>query len=350
MAGALIGIAGAIGALGGVGINLVLRASYLSAAHSATMAFWVFLGCYVLCATITWFAYVRTAQCGSRHAVEEARCGAGMTRKSLVVVGHGMVGHRFVEAVRDRDPDGRWQITVLCEEPTPAYDRVALSSYVGSWDRAVLALPGNDYATDEFVELRTAVRATAIDREARVVTTSAGDALSYDALVLATGSYAFVPPIPGNDLDRCFVYRTLDDLDAIRAAAAPGAPAIVVGGGLLGLEAANALRLMGMTPHVRRVRPPADAGSGRRRRRCGAGRLGDRVGPARCTPACPQPRSRRTTTDCGLRCPTARRSTPGCWCSPPASGPATNWPAPAASTIAERGGVLTDIGCRTSDP
>ena len=147
-----------------------------------------------------------------------------MTRKSLVVVGHGMVGHRFVEAMRDRDRDGRWHIIVLCEEPTPAYDRVALSSYVGSWDRAALALPGNDYAADGFVELRTDVRATAIDRDARVVTTSAGDDVGYDALVLATGSYPFVPPIPGKDLDRCFVYRTLDDLDAIRAAVEPLAP------------------------------------------------------------------------------------------------------------------------------
>jgi hypothetical protein len=101
----------------------------------------------------------------------------------------------MVEAVRDRDRDGRWQITVLCEEPTPAYDRVALSSYVGSWDRTELALPGNDYATDEFVELRTGGRARAIDRDARVVTPSTGDRTGYDALVLATGSYPFVPPV-----------------------------------------------------------------------------------------------------------------------------------------------------------
>jgi nitrite reductase (NADH) large subunit len=164
-----------------------------------------------------------------------------------------MVGHRFVEALRDRDDDGRWQVTVLCEEPTPAYDRVALSSYVGRWDRAALAMAGNDYAEDHLVALRVGERVTGIDREARVVTTSAGDRIGYDALVLATGSYPFVPPIPGKDLDGCFVYRTLDDLDAIREAAEaaePGATAVVVGGGLLGLEAANALRLLGMTPHV----------------------------------------------------------------------------------------------------
>jgi nitrite reductase (NADH) large subunit len=170
--------------------------------------------------------------------------------QSVVVVGHGMVGHRFIEALRDRDHNGRWHITVLCEEPTPAYDRVGLSSYVDSWDRTALALPGNDYAGDDLVELRVGERATTIDRQTRTVTTSTGECIGYDALVLATGSYPFVPPIPGKDLDRCFVYRTLDDLDAIRAAAQPGAAAVVVGGGLLGLEAANALRLLGMTPHV----------------------------------------------------------------------------------------------------
>lgn len=77
--------------------------------------------------------------------------------------------------------------------------------------------------------------------------------IGYDALVLATGSYAFVPPVPGHDVEGCFVYRTLDDLDGIRAAAEAAGPAavgVVVGGGLLGLEAANALRLLGMTPHV----------------------------------------------------------------------------------------------------
>jgi nitrite reductase (NADH) large subunit len=178
--------------------------------------------------------------------------------KSVVVVGHGMVGHRFVEALRDRDRDGAWRVIVLCEEPTPAYDRVALSSYVGSWDRSALAMAGNDYAGDDLVDLRIGERATAIDRDARVVTTSAGDRITYDALVLATGSYPFVPPIPGKDLDRCFVYRTLDDLDAIRTtveAAEPGAVGLVVGGGLLGLEAANALRLLGMTPHVVELAP-----------------------------------------------------------------------------------------------
>src|SRR3546814_7853973 len=84
-------------------------------------------------------------------------------------------------------------------------------------------------------------------KDARTVTTTTGETISYDALVMATGSYPFVPPVPGHDGDGCFVYRTLDDLDGIRAAAekaGPCAVGVVVGGGLLGLEAANALSLM----------------------------------------------------------------------------------------------------------
>ncbi|MGB3168933.1 MAG: nitrite reductase large subunit NirB [Rhodococcus sp. (in: high G+C Gram-positive bacteria)] len=173
--------------------------------------------------------------------------------KNAVVIGHGMVGHRFVEALRARDDSGDWKVTVLCEEALPAYDRVGLSSYVGAWDHKELALAGNDYPGDTAVDMRLGVRADSVDRTARTVTTSTGETVDYDALVFATGSYPFVPPIAGHDLDGCFVYRTLDDLDRIRAraeAAGPGAVGVVVGGGLLGLEAANALKKLGMTPHV----------------------------------------------------------------------------------------------------
>ncbi|WP_280233599.1 nitrite reductase large subunit NirB [Nocardia cyriacigeorgica] len=191
-------------------------------------------------------------------------------RKTVVVAGHGMVGHRFVEALRSRDEAGRWQVVILSEEQLPAYDRVGLSSYVGAWDPSALALPGNEYAGDDLVELRLGQRAESIDRAARKLTTSTGETLGYDALVLATGSYAFVPPVPGHDNAECFVYRTLDDLDGIRATAAAageGAHGVVIGGGLLGLEAANALRLLGMTPHVieyndRLMPAQVDAGGG----------------------------------------------------------------------------------------
>lgn len=181
--------------------------------------------------------------------------------RTVVVVGHGMVAHRFVEALRARDVDGAWKIIVLAEETDAAYDRVGLTAYTAGWDRAELALPGNDYAGDDGVRLLLNARVTEIDRTARVVVTAAGERFGYDALVLATGSYAFVPPVPGHDLPGCHVYRTLDDLDAIRADVTATLDAghtgvgVVVGGGLLGLEAANALRGFGMTPHVVEMAP-----------------------------------------------------------------------------------------------
>jgi nitrite reductase (NADH) large subunit len=139
--------------------------------------------------------------------------------RHVIVVGHGMVGHRLVEALRARDASGSWRITVLSEEADAAYDRVGLTSYTESWDRNLLALPGNDYAGDERVRLLLNTRVTEIDRATKSVVTADGERHSYDALVLATGSYAFVPPVPGHDLPACHVYRTLDDLDAIRAGA-----------------------------------------------------------------------------------------------------------------------------------
>ncbi|HWO65980.1 MAG TPA: nitrite reductase large subunit NirB [Umezawaea sp.] len=178
-----------------------------------------------------------------------------MTR-TLVVVGHGMVGHRLVQALRDRDATDQWRVVVFAEENRPAYDRVALSSYVDKWDAGDLALAPHG---DE-VDLRLGDPVRAIDRAGRTVTTASGHVQPYDTLVLATGSYPFVPPVPGRDLPGCHVYRTIEDLDAIRAtvAAAHGGgrrAGMVLGGGLLGLEAANALRGMGLSPHVVELGP-----------------------------------------------------------------------------------------------
>ena len=176
-----------------------------------------------------------------------------MTR-TLVIAGYGMVGHRVAAALRARDAAGQWRIVVLAEESRAAYDRVALTSYVDSWDAEALALPAAGFRAED--EVRLGDPAIAIDRDARTVRTASGFQQPYDVLVLATGSRPFVPPIPGHDLPGCFVYRTIDDLDAIHdavraAAATPGrAAAMVVGGGLLGLEAANALRGMGVSPHI----------------------------------------------------------------------------------------------------
>ncbi|MDQ1680031.1 MAG: nitrite reductase large subunit, partial [Frankiaceae bacterium] len=171
-------------------------------------------------------------------------------RRRLVVVGNGMVGQRLVEAVRERDADRTWTVTVLGEEHRPAYDRVGLSSYFAGTSAEELTLvPGGFYDGDGLM-LRLGDPVAAIDRDQRLVTTVSGHQVAYDVLVLATGSYAFVPPIEGKDLPGCFVYRTLDDLDAIQEWAARAKVGTVVGGGLLGLEAANALRSLGLQTHV----------------------------------------------------------------------------------------------------
>ncbi|MEV1014330.1 MULTISPECIES: nitrite reductase large subunit NirB [unclassified Micromonospora] len=168
-----------------------------------------------------------------------------MSGADLVVVGNGMVGQRFVDALRARDPQGHWRVTVLAEERRPAYDRVRLSAYFDGVSEEEL----NVHTPDDGVRLHLGEPATAIDRERQVVSTAEGD-YHYDALVLATGSYPFVPPVPGADLPGVFVYRTLDDLAAIRTYAAGRRVGAVIGGGLLGLEAANALRLLGLSTDV----------------------------------------------------------------------------------------------------
>ncbi|MEV7331782.1 nitrite reductase large subunit NirB [Micromonospora sp. NPDC093244] len=163
----------------------------------------------------------------------------------LVVIGNGMVGQRFVDALRARDPRGRWRVTVLGEERRAAYDRVRLSAFFDGVSEDDLNL----HTPHDGVRLRLGEPATAIDRDRRVVTTAVGE-YPYDALVLATGSYAFVPPVPGTELPGVFVYRTLDDLTAIREYARGRRAGAVIGGGLLGLEAANALRLLGLRTEV----------------------------------------------------------------------------------------------------
>ncbi|MET8982237.1 FAD-dependent oxidoreductase [Streptomyces sp. NPDC004539] len=188
--------------------------------------------------------------------------------RTLVLVGHGMVGHRLLETLRTEDTAGVWRTVVLAEESRPGYDRLALSSYATGRTAEELSLARPELLKDGRVDLRLSTPALAIDRRSRTVTAADGARVRYDALVLATGSRPFVPPVPGHGLPGCFTYRTLDDLDAIRAAAVPGRAGVVVGGGLLGLEAAGALRALGMRPHVVELAPrllplQTDEGAGR---------------------------------------------------------------------------------------
>ena len=167
----------------------------------------------------------------------------GLPNRQVVVIGNGMVGHRFVELAAAIPGVA---ITVLGEEPRAAYDRVHLSNYFAGASASDLALP----AAPSTATVRVGERVTAIDRESKTVHTDRGRRIGYDTLVLATGSYPFVPPIDGRDRPHCHVYRTIEDLDAIAASGAGAEIGVVVGGGLLGLEAANALTNMALATHV----------------------------------------------------------------------------------------------------
>lgn len=167
----------------------------------------------------------------------------------LVVVGNGMVGHRLLEELVALHPPGL-EITVLCEESRPAYDRVHLSEFFAGKSADELSLVAPGFFEQAGITVRLATRAVGIDRAIKRVTTSDGGVIAYDKLVIATGSVPFVPSIPGNDRDGCLVYRTLDDLDALSDWGRRSSHGVVVGGGLLGLECAKALRDMGLETHV----------------------------------------------------------------------------------------------------
>ncbi|AMW17828.1 nitrite reductase large subunit NirB [Mycobacteroides chelonae] len=271
--------------------------------------------------------------------------------KKVVVIGHGMVGHRFVQVLRERDATDQWQVTVLGEEADAAYDRVALSSYIESWDRDSLALTGNSYTDDPMVTLHLGDRVVGIDRAGQTVTTEAGTVLEYDALVMATGSYPFVPPVPGGDAEGCFVYRTMDDLDAIKATAdkSPGAAGVVIGGGLLGLEAANALRLMGLAPHVVELNPrlmhlQVDEGGGALLTRLVTD-LGLTVHTSVST------KSIETAPDGTLSVQLSDGSSIDASVLVFSAGirPRDELARECGLELAERGGIFTDVGCQTSD-
>jgi nitrite reductase (NADH) large subunit len=273
--------------------------------------------------------------------------------RTLVVIGYGMVAHRLLEALVARDVQRQWRIVVLAEESRPAYDRVALSSYVDSWDAEALALPA---VRDERVELRLGDPCVRIDRRKRRVHTASGRRVAYDALVLATGSAPFVPPVSGHNLPGCYVYRTPEDLDAIRAAAqramhttAVGRRSgVVVGGGLLGLEAAYALRQLGLSPHVVEIAPrlmpmQVDEGGGALLRRLIEG-LGVRVYCGHATNAIEQDRGRllvrladgtELDTDVVVFSAGVR--------------PCDHLAGDVGLPLGERGGVLVDASCRTCD-
>jgi len=171
-------------------------------------------------------------------------------KQTLVVIGNGMVGQHFLAGWVQSPAQAQYNIVTFCEEPRPAYDRVHLSEFFTGKTAADLSLAPEGFFAEHGITLHVGDKAVAIDREAKTVTSAKGVTISYDKLVLATGSYPFVPPVPGHERETCLVYRTIEDLEAIKAAAATGKIGAVVGGGLLGLEAAKALTDLGLKTHV----------------------------------------------------------------------------------------------------
>ena len=268
-------------------------------------------------------------------------------RSKLVVVGNGMVGQRFLESL---PLDSSFDITVLCDEPRAAYDRVQLSAFFTGKTADDLSLVAPGFFADRNITLQLNERAVSIDRAARRVHTAGGLDLAYDVLVLALGSYPFVPPIPGRDRPDCHVYRTIEDLEAIRASSRGMRSGTVVGGGLLGLEAAKALRDLGLETHVVEFAPRLmalqvdDGGGGMLRRKIEA--LGVRVHTSKNTKGIEPGQDARhrmcfndgsaLETDvivfsAGIR-------------------PRDDIARSGGLAVGERGGIVIDDHCRTSDP
>jgi nitrite reductase (NADH) large subunit len=167
--------------------------------------------------------------------------------QKLVVIGNGMVGQRFLEQLAGR---GELEITVFCDEPRPAYDRVQLTSVFSGKTPSQLSLAKKEFFASAGITLRLNDPVLAVDAARKVVSSARYREVPYDKLVLATGSYPFVPPVAGRDRRDCFVYRTIEDLETITATARRSKVGTVLGGGLLGLEAAKALKDLGLETHV----------------------------------------------------------------------------------------------------
>ena len=175
-----------------------------------------------------------------------------MNKAKLVVIGNGMVGHHFIERAIEQGLHDQFEIHVFAEEDRPAYDRVYLSSYFEHKDVSKLNLVDLSRYEDAQIQLHLNQRITNIDAANQCISTEDGTQIDYAVLVLATGSYPFVPPIPGREHPHCHVYRTIKDLDDILSTAEQPKvkKGVVVGGGLLGLEAAKALVTLGLETYV----------------------------------------------------------------------------------------------------
>ncbi|MCG3864490.1 MULTISPECIES: nitrite reductase large subunit NirB [unclassified Photobacterium] len=173
-----------------------------------------------------------------------------MSKVKLAIIGNGMVGHRYIEELIDRSDIENYEVTVFCEEPRVAYDRVHLSSYFSHHTADELSLVKQGLYEKHGINVLLGERAININREQKLILSNTGREIRYDKLIMATGSYPWVPPIKGSENKDCFVYRTFEDLKAIELTAKRSKSGVVIGGGLLGLEAAGALKALGVETHV----------------------------------------------------------------------------------------------------
>ena len=171
-------------------------------------------------------------------------------KQTLVVIGNGMVGQHFLASFVTGSGKDEYEIVTFCEEPRPAYDRVHLSEFFSGKTAEDLSLVDSNFFEQHNITIHIGDKAAKICRASKTVVSEKGITIRYDKLVLATGSFPFVPPVPGHDRAHCLVYRTIEDLLAIRESAKTGKVGVVVGGGLLGLEAAKALTDLGLQTHV----------------------------------------------------------------------------------------------------
>ena len=171
-------------------------------------------------------------------------------KQRVVVIGNGMVGYKFCERLFDKDTEKRFQIVTFCEESRPAYDRVHLSEFFAGKTAEDLSMASLDWYKERDIEIHIGDKAVDIDREKKIVHSEKGVTIEYDYVVMATGSIPFVPPVPGIEKDGVFVYRTIEDLEEITEYGKKSKSCAVIGGGLLGLEAAKAAQDLGVETHV----------------------------------------------------------------------------------------------------
>jgi nitrite reductase (NADH) large subunit len=270
-----------------------------------------------------------------------------MSTIKVVVVGNGMVGHHYVETLAKSEIDA--DIVVIGGETRPAYDRVHLSEVFDGKEPSDLAMTTREYYDELGVQAHFGDFVAKIDRDKSQVVTEGGQTFTYDKLVLATGSYPFVPPIPGHDQAHCLAYRTIDDLAEIKASAKGKQTGVVVGGGLLGLECANAIKNLGLEAHVVEFAPGLmgvqldDGGSQMLRRKIEA--LGVHVHTSKAT----QNISKGDTSRLKMEFADETELETDMIVFSAGIRPYDQLAKDAGLTLGERGGIAIDYQCKTND-